>query len=192
MITPTEYPCLIPRLKIAYITESVMAMGGSPIAVMILIKKPFPPITILKIVLSAINKTGRNVVKKLLNIPGKSSSFMSFATKVSGGLLVYFFSVFANNGPPTITAGIATHNPYNKVIPRSALYVFTNAVGAGCGGKYPCVTLNAATIGKPIYTTGILYLLDIAMISGTIKTKLTSKNNGMRTMNAVSTSAHIR
>src|SRR3954447_22317010 len=170
----------------------VIAMGGSPIAVMILINKLSPPITILKMVLNAINKTGRNVVKKLLNKPGNSSSFMSFATKVSGGLFVYFFRVLANNGPPTITAGIAMHKPYSNVIPRSALYVFTKAVGAGCGGKYPCVTLNAATIGRPIYTTGILYLLDIAIISGTIKTKLTSKNKGMPTMNAVSTSAHIK
>src|SRR5690242_9382114 len=102
---------------------------------MVLIKSPFPPIIVLKIVLNAINKTGRKVVKKLLNEPGKSSSFISFATKVSGGLLVYFFSVFANSGPPTITAGIAIHNPYIKVRPISALYVFTKAVGAGCGGK---------------------------------------------------------
>src|SRR5215471_7026332 len=167
-------------------------MGGSPIAVMIFKKRLSPVINIFEIVLIAISKTGKNVVKKLLNKPGKSLSAISFEINVSGGLLVYFFSVVANNGPPIITAGTAMHKPYSKVIPRSPLYDFTSAVGAGCGGRYPCVTLNAATIGKPIYTTGILNLLEIAIISGTIKTKLTSKNNGMPTINAVKTSAHIR
>src|SRR5688572_19601778 len=112
----------------------VIAIGGSPMAVMILTKRLSPVIVIFTIVLSAINNTGRKVVKKLLNKPGNSSSFMSLATKVSGGLLVYFLTVFANNGPPIITAGIAMASPYSSVTPRSALYVFTNAVGAGCGG----------------------------------------------------------
>src|SRR6266487_4786042 len=144
----------------AYSTATVMAIGGSPKPIIILAKIFSGDNTGFKKVLNAISNTGKKVVKMLLNQPGSSSSGKLFAAKVSGGLLVYFFTVVANRGPAIITVGMATTMPYNNVSPMSALNCFTNAVGAGCGGRKPCVTDKAATIGSPMYMADMLYCFE--------------------------------
>ena len=65
-------------------------------------------------------------------------------------LELIFLNVFANTGPARITVGMAMIRPYNKVSPMLALNCATRLVGAGCGGKNPCVTDNAAIIGNPV------------------------------------------
>src|SRR5687767_2300170 len=101
--------------------------------------------------------TGNNDVIKLLAAPGSLLSATSLGLKVSSGCDLIFFSVVAKSGPATIMVGMAMISPYNNVTPILAWNCATNAAGEGCGGRKPCVTDNAASIGRPIYTAGNLY-----------------------------------
>src|SRR6266542_3141883 len=98
----------------AYSTATVIAIGGSPKPIIILATIFSCDNTGFKNVLNAIKSTGKKVVKMLLNKPGNSFSGKLFAANVSGGLLVYFFTVVANKGPAIITAGIAIAIQYSK------------------------------------------------------------------------------
>ena len=91
--------------------------------------------------------TGSSAVVTLTKKPGSWDSSIFFGRKVDSGLQWTFFNVLANNGPAKIIAGIATMIPYNNVLPISALSCVTNAAGDGWGGKKPCVTDKAASIG---------------------------------------------
>ena len=54
-----------------------------------------------------------------------------------------------------------------------ALNCSAKATGDGCGGKKPCVTDNAAKVGRPKYTAGKLYLAATVITNGTNNTKPT-------------------
>ena len=81
------------------------------------------------------------------------------------------FTVLYNNGPAKITVGTPIKIPYTNVNPMSALNNTEIAVGPGCGGKKPCVTDKAATIGIPTSNNGISADLAIVKIKGINKTK---------------------
>src|SRR6478752_2902942 len=94
--------------------------------------------------------TGRREDKKLFVLPGNRWAGKVCTSNVLRGTDTTPLSVFENIGPAIIMAGIATIIPYNKVRPMFALNWATRAVGAGCGGRKPCVTEREASIGKPI------------------------------------------
>ena len=66
------------------------------------------------------SKAGSNEDKKLFSVPGNSLITFSAGLNNANGFTVIFFTVFANNGPAMITAGMAIHMPYNKTFPISA------------------------------------------------------------------------
>ena len=83
----------------------------------------------------------------------------------------YFLQNLPKNGPAIITAGMAMSNPYNNILPISALKAFTKTTGPGCGGKKQCVVLNDAAIGMAIYNNGKPVLRANVKTSGTKITK---------------------
>ena len=108
-----------------------MAITGSLTAIIIFVII-FSVCTVnFTIVPAAIKITGKKAVNILVNIPGNSLSGISFPAKVANGWQLIFFRDIANIGPAIIMAGTATIKPYNKVMPRSAWYCVTNAVGDG-------------------------------------------------------------
>ncbi|CJI76798.1 Uncharacterised protein [Streptococcus pneumoniae] len=101
-----------------------------------------------------------------------------------------FFANFVNNGPAMSTVGTATIKPYSSTSPMFAPYSPAIAVGPGCGGRKPCVTDSAATIGIPRNKIEIFNSLEIAKTIGINRTSPTSKNNAIPIMNEAMTTAH--
>ena len=58
-----------------------------------------------------------------------------------------------NNGPATITVGIATATPSASVMPRSAPSRSIAVSGPGCGGTSPCMADSPARAGIPTVTS---------------------------------------
>ena len=62
--------------------------------------------------------------------------------------------------------------------------------GPGCGGKNPCVTDNAVTIGSPNFNIDTFARLATVNTSGINSTRPTSKNSAIPTINAAINIAH--
>ena len=89
------------------------------------------------------------VSTKQLKALGSSLSGRSGATNSVIGFDFTRRNSPANTGPAMIMAGIATMRPYSSVVAMSAPNIGNMAVGAGCGGRKPCVTDSEANIGMP-------------------------------------------
>ena len=86
--------------------------------------------------------------------------------------------------------GMAMIIPYSNTCPIFAFNSFAITTGPGCGGKKPCVTDNAVTIGNPSFSGDTFARLAIVKTSGMSNTNPTSKNNAIPTMKAAINIAH--
>ncbi|CAC6867863.1 Uncharacterised protein [Staphylococcus aureus] len=86
--------------------------------------------------------------------------------------------------------GMAIIIPYSNTSPTFAFNSFAMTTGPGCGGKKPCVTDKAVTIGSPSFNTETFARFATVNTNGISKTKPTSKNNAIPTINAATSIAH--
>ena len=82
--------------------------------------------------------------------------------------------------------------PNSNTSPTFAFSSLAITTGPGCGGKKPCVTDKAVTIGKPNLSGDTFARLAIVNTNGINKTKPTSKNNAIPTINPQLTSPIAR
>ena len=80
--------------------------------------------------------------------------------------------------------------PNSNTSPTFAFSSLAITTGPGCGGKKPCVTDKAVTIGKPNLSGDTFARLAIVNTNGINNTKPTSKNNAIPTINAATNIAH--
>src|SRR5687768_6266093 len=139
-----------PSVYVATASDTIITMAGSLMNMISFFAALSSGIRPLTMVVSARRITGSSEEKMLMLNDGSLSSGIGSAVNVSGISGFILLRVFAKIGPAITTVGMAMMIPYKRVLPMSAPNWSTSAVGEGCGGRNPCVTERAESMGSPM------------------------------------------